>query len=239
MAFYNVYSDESRQNAHRFMLFGALFVERGPSHEQLSQRIAEVRRKRRLSSEMKWSKVSRGMLDSYREFMDTFFDSECSFRCLVIDTHKVNLRMHHENDRELAFYNFYFLMLASNMRPSDRYLVLTDERDNRERNRLSDLKDRLNSHWRLNGAETDVVANVEPRGSKASDELQLVDLLLGATGYAIEEYTTSEAKLNLVRHVEGRLGTDNLRAHRGSGSQFSVWIPDLDEAGQAKSRPDP
>lgn len=223
MTFYHVYADESRQNASRFMLFGALFVPRGAAEEALLADIAALRVRLHLTAEMKWNKVSRAKQEAYREFIDVLFPHpEAAFRCLVVDTHKIDYRQHHNSDKELGFYTFYGYALSRNMDAAHRYLVFTDARSNRLPNRLSDLKDTINAYWQAKGVAGDIVRNVEPRVSKDSDLLQLVDVLLGAVGYAIEEYDTSPPKVALVEHLKACIGED-LRTHRGRGTGFNIW----------------
>jgi len=160
-----------------------------------------------------------------------------------VDTHRIDYRRFHQSDPEVAFYNFYCVMLSRNLAPANRYLVFTDERSNRERNRLSDLKASINAYWNDKGVAGDIVRNVEPRISRQCDPLQVVDILLGAVGYDMEEYTTSEARVALVEHIGQKVGPPRLREHRGRGSRFSVWVFDFDRAEKraesAESRPDP
>ena len=236
MTFIHVYADESRQNAHRYMLFGALFVPRGEAENALLADCAALRtRFDWKKGEFKWGKVSRSKLRVYQEFSDILFrHPDAAFRCLVVDTHQVDLKAYHDNNSETAFYNFYCLMLSRNMQAENQYLIFTDERSNRERNRLSDLKANINSYWRSKGALGNVAANVEPRISKENDLLQIVDVLLGAVGYAIEEFTTSEPRLSLTRHIAARLGVEELRTHRGRDTNFTIWMLDFERAGKKK-----
>lgn len=108
------------------------------------------------------------------------------------------------------------------MKAAHQYLVFTDARSNRAPNRLAQLKDIINAYWQARGVAGDIVRNVEPRVSKDSDLLQLVDVLLGAVGYAIEEYDTSPPKVALVQHLAQCVGED-LRTHRGCGTGFNIW----------------
>ena len=164
------------------------------------------------------------MLPVYQEFVDIFFaHPAAAFRCLVVDTHKIDYKTSHDNDRELGFYTFYYYALARSLDPAHRYLVFTDERNNRSPNRLSDLRANINQHWRGRGVRGNIVRNVEPRVSKESDLLQIVDVLLGAVGYDVEEYDTSPARLSLVRHIAERAGATTLREHTEAGGRFSVW----------------
>jgi len=101
--------------------------------------------------------------------------------------------------------------------------VFTDNRQNRQSNRLTDLKSKTNYHWLLKGATTSLVRNVEPRDSKAEDLLQITDVLLGAVGYDIEERAESPAKVEIVRHIAASIGCDRLRDHWGRDTRFNIW----------------
>jgi hypothetical protein len=59
MTFYHVYADESRQDAHRYMLYGLVFVPRGEAEETLLADLSAFRLRENLTAEMKWGKVSR------------------------------------------------------------------------------------------------------------------------------------------------------------------------------------
>ncbi len=222
------------------MLFGALILQTGISEDNLLQAASDYRVINHLKAEMKWGKVSRGMLPIYKGYIDLFFQSAAEFRCLVVDTHRIDYARFHKNNRETAFYNFYCLLLSRNLEPNARYLIFTDERNNRETNRLSELKKSINSFWNEKGVGDDIVRNIEPRVSKDSEPLQLVDIMLGAVGYDMEEFNTSEPKLELVKHIAQQVGTTSLREHRGRGTQFNIWVFDFERANKkADSRPNP
>ena len=225
MTFYHVYADESRQDAHRYMLYGLLFIPRGEQEQSLREDCDRLRRQHLWGTgEFKWEKVSLGKMQVYKEFVDIFFHhADAEFRCLVVDTQKIDYKTYHQGDRESAFYEFYYQALSRNLRLEDEYLVFTDNRQNRQSNRLTDLKSKTNYHWLLQGAKEKLVRNVEPRDSKAEDLLQITDVLLGAVGYDIEERAESPAKVEMVRHIAARIGCHRLRDHWGQGTQFNIW----------------
>jgi len=224
LTFYHVYADESRQDAHRYMLYGLLFIPRGEPEQSLREDCTRLRQQRHWGTgEFKWEEVSHGKMNVYKEFVDVFFNhGVAEFRCLVVDTHKID-KAYHKGDRETAFYEFYFQALSRNLRLEDEYLVFTDNRQNRQSNRLTDLKSKTNYHWLLKGATTSLVRNVEPRDSKAEDLLQITDVLLGAVGYDIEERAESPAKVEIVRHIAASIGCDRLRDHWGRDTRFNIW----------------
>lgn len=176
------------------------------------------------TGEFKWEKVSQGKLHVYKEFVDIFFDhTEASFRCLVVDKNKIDYQAYHDNDHETAFYEFYFQAISRNLDLAHQYLGFTDSRQNRQPNRLVDLKAKINYHWLRQGATGNLVRNLEPRISKAEDLLQITDVLLGAVGYDLEERVESPAKVEMVKHIEKRIGCERLKDQRGRNTNFNIW----------------
>ncbi len=207
------------------MLYGLLLVPRGDAEQELRQQCVQFREQHRWGhGEFKWEKVSLSKLDIYKKFVDLFFAcGSAEFRCLVVDKSKIDYSAYHQGDAETAFYEFYYQAISRNLQIIDEYLVFTDNRQNRQANRLTDLKSKINSYWLTQGAEGNLVRNVEPRDSKAEDLLQIVDVLLGAIGYDLEKRKESPAKVEMVHHVAGRIGCEKLSEHWGYGTRFNIW----------------
>jgi len=224
VTFYHVYADESRQDAHRYMLYGMMFIPRGQAETALLAELAEFRQQEKLTAEMKWGKVSKGMLHIYKQYVDIFFHHPAAeFKCLVVDTHKINYQAFHDNDKETAFFNFYFYALSRNLDAAHEYIVYADHRQTKQPLRWFELRAQINYHWLKQGANEAVVRNLLPVDSKQHDLLQLADLFIGAIGYDLDEYNTSQHRLDFVRHVAQRVGCDNLRTHWGRRTRFNVW----------------
>jgi len=224
VTFYHVYADESRQDAHRYMLYGMVFVPRGEVEQALLTDIAAFRKEESLTAEMKWGKVSKGMLHIYKQYMDIFFAHPgAAFRCLVVDTHKIDYRAFHDNDRETAFFKFYYYALSRNLASAHEYVVFADDRQTKQTLRWFELQAQVNYHWLRQGEKGAVVRSLQPVDSKDHDLLQLADLFIGGIGYDPDEYDTSEHRLDFVRHVAQRVGCDSLRTHWGRGTRFNVW----------------
>lgn len=225
MTFYHIYADESRQDAHKFMLYGLLLVPRGATEQALQEECRRLRERHHWGTgEFKWEKVSRSKLHVYKEFIDVFFaHGEAQFRCLVVNTHQIDYQAYHQGDRETAFYEFYFQALSRNLHPEHEYLVFTDNRQNRQSHRLADLKAKTNYYWITKGTRGSIVRNLEPQDSKGSDMLQFTDVLLGAVGYDWEQRAESPAKVELIQHIQERIGCPHLREHRGRDTRFNIW----------------
>jgi len=224
VTFYHVYTDESRQDAHRYMLYGMLFIPRGQAEEELLADIAAFRKQENLTAEMKWGKVPKGMLPVYKQYADIFFAHPAAeFRCLVVDTHKIDYRAFHDNDRETAFFNFYFYALSRNLEPTHEYVVFADDRQTKRSLRWFELQAKINYHWLRLGQKQALVRNLQPVNSKHHDLLQMADLFNGAVGYDLDEYNTSEHRVEFVHHLAQKVGCESLRTHWGKGTGFNVW----------------
>lgn len=220
-----VYCDESRDdNKSRYMLLGGLWI---PQQEEgnFEDLCTQFRKSEEhlLNAEFKWYKAgSKNFLPLYKQFVDIFFQCpKVRFNCIVIDKHKLDISRFHQGDQELAFYKFYFFLLSRNMNPQlSKYLVYLDRRPDKKKGRLEDLLRKLNEHFSYNGAEDNVVLAVEPRDSKASNAIQMTDVLLGAIGYHREGYRTSLYKLELMKHIATK---KSLIDQKIRSSKFNIW----------------
>ena len=215
-----VFVDESRISKGRFQLFGSLWLPR-EVQQKFRQEFwtlwdAEFPSRR---SELKWTKVSKGKLASYQKFIDFFAKSpRVDFRCVVLDTHTIDYKEYHEGNEELGFYKFLYFFLSRNMEKDYQYRALRDhyqlfldrrrKEDDIEVGRLRDLKAVLNN--RLDDTCNEIippcVRSVEATDSKESPEVQIIDVLTGAVGYAWEGFQTSPAKLQLILYIENLFG---------------------------------
>ena len=72
-----------------YMLLGYVSV----AYNQLkrhSQRIKELKKKHNFYGEIKWSKVANSQHKFYNDLIDYFFDSDLSFRAIVINKSQIN-----------------------------------------------------------------------------------------------------------------------------------------------------
>ena len=223
------------------MLYGLLLIPRGEAEDQLRRQCVQLREKYQWGrGEFKWEKVSQAKLGVYKEFVDLFFaHTNAEFRCLVVQKSKIDFDTYHQGDAETAFYEFYYQALSRNLRLTDEYMVFTDNRQNRQSNRLVDLKAKTNYHWLNKGARHNIVRNVEPRDSKSEDLLQIVDVLLGAVGYDVEKRAESQPKVEMVRHIAEKVGCSTLQEQWGRETRFNMWhfrFPENSEAQKQKGR---
>lgn len=232
-----IFIDESRiSKKNRFQLFGSLWLHRKyqdifrSDFWKLWDKSFPSRK-----SELKWTKVSKNKLEIYKNFADYFARLPLiDFRCVVLDTHDIDYQIYHQGDKELGFYKLLYFFLSRNIEKDYHYKILREPyqifMDSRRRNdevgRLEDLKNVLNNRLtticRL--IEVPIVRRVEAvPDSKLSPEIQIIDVLLGAVGYAWEGFKTSSSKLSLIKHIQTLFGLTLSRPTPYLTEKFNIW----------------
>ena len=205
---FEVYCDESRHDLlsserepkEGLVLIGGLWI-RAEIRKQLKETVRSLRRAHTTWGEIKWNSVSASRLDFYRGVVDLFFDSDARFRCIAIDSGKVDLVKYHQADHELGFYKFYYQLLHHWILDCNRYRIFLDTKTNRVKGRLHKLREVLANANRLSE-----INDVQALPSREVDLIQVTDVLLGAVGYAFNAHHGSRAKRAVVGEIEHLIG---------------------------------
>ncbi len=154
--------------------------------------------------EAKWTKVSPGKLDFYLTILEWFIAAEgVTFRCLSLPDKQRLCAARPEKTRDLLYYQLYYQFLRSALEPENRYRVFLDLKDTRGREKIAELKKRLNT----GAADATAVKSLQHIRSHEVRLMQVTDLLLGAVGFARRQAAVKEspAKRALVRFLEEKL----------------------------------
>lgn len=219
----HIYCDENRPEMigkenplDRYAAIGGVWIEK-KSTRNIKRNIQRLKEKHQLNNEFKWKNVSPSKVDFYLDLIDLFFENpDMRFRCIVIDSPKVDLNKFHNSDQELGFYKFYYQLIYHWLHGNKEYSIFLDYKKNKDRNRLTTLKDVLNN------ASMAYIENVQAIESKHSLLIQLVDVLTGAVGYKFNEYNTSSSKTAVIKRIEGYLGHEIQPTHKYQ-SKFNVF----------------
>ena len=228
-----VFIDESRIAGSRYMLFGSLWVPKdvqGDLHHtfwSLWDKEFPFR-----NSELKWTKVSKKRLETYKRFIDLFLSfPNIHFRCVVFDNHATNYRKLCKENGELGFYQFLHTFLYRNIKKENKnsevanqYEIFCDQRrqgDSIEVGRLSDLRDALNDS--LDEYDTISVQTVDAINSHKSPEIQITDVLTGAVGYRWEGFQTKVGKVALAKHIESTCGLCLHKETTPMTDKVNIW----------------
>lgn len=205
----NIYCDESCHLEHDnqgIMVLGAVWC--GASEVlKVFQRIREIKQEHNLDKffEIKWTKVSKGQWPFYKDILDYFFDNnDLHFRCLVV-TDKTKLR-HNEfgQDHDTFYYKMYFEMLKLIINPSHKFNIYLDIKDSLSARKTNKLHRVLSNN--LYDFDRSIIKRIQNVRSHEVELIQLADFLIGILAYANRKLTTSEAKIDLVKHMRKKSG---------------------------------
>jgi len=204
---FEIYCDESglealtEKNAHSYVAIGGIWLP-AEFRDTLKISLKSIKEKYNVYGELKWNKVSPKYLDLYKEVIDYFLDTEeLRFRVILIESKIVDNITFNNTDAELGFYKFYYQLLHHWIFDFNNYSIFLDFKVNRNKGRLHELKKVLN-----NSNLTSDIELLQALPSEQSLGIQLADVLTGIVSAKFNNKTTSEAKKELILHVENRLG---------------------------------
>lgn len=231
----HIFIDESSQNAHQFMVLGALILPGGLVTE--AEQVLNARlENRRMTAELKWTKVSKQKLSEYRETIDFHFEwlvpRGASFQSLIVNCHELDHRRFNDGDPDLGFNKFLYQLLFHKVGrvfcDSERVVVDMDARSSTRD--VGELQRVLNSATRrVHGHLIQPpFSRVAYRNSKSTRLLQVADLLAGAVAWHKNDHDArpnpSEAKSTLANHVAGCVGLKRLGANSSrSEHRLGIW----------------
>lgn len=169
--------------------------------KQVFDDIKKIKEKHGLDSkfEMKWTKVSKGKIEFYKEIIDYFFRSDfLEFRGVIAS--KENLKFKDEKEGyAIWYYKMYFLLLSNIIYRDENYKIYLDIKDTLGGPRVRKLKEVLCNN--IYDFKSEVIKDIQQVHSKNHQILQLTDLLIGALSYNARKLKTSEAKIELINKI--------------------------------------
>jgi hypothetical protein len=227
---FEIYCDESHpdvfwsQNPGRasYCLIGSLWL---PAEQRkvIKNEIIGLNEMYGFSTEIKWHKAHERFEGYFNSLVDIYLDynrqDQLRFRCIAIDSDKINLVKFHESDAELGFYKFYYQMLVHWILDFNEYRIFCDEKTNRIGNRLRILRYFLNC-----SNITSSVVSIQALPSTEVLLLQFTDFLLGMASSrmnnAIREGSTKD---RIIRHLENGLGINRLSPTTKGDRRFNIF----------------
>lgn len=197
MKTFNLYCDESchLENDHKpFMLIGYTCVAYNQLHRH-NERIKSLKEKHHFYGEIKWSNVSASKYDFYKELIDYFFDTDLSFRAIIVKKSKIQNALY-QQDFDDFYYKMYYQLLIHKKDTNYIYNVYLDIKDTLSAHKVNRLKDILNT-------KLGVFRNVQNIHSHESLMMQIADLILGALSYNLNDTDKKvTAKMQLIERIK-------------------------------------
>lgn len=226
-----VYCDESSQTGHRFKVWGGVWI-RETDETALREAIMRVRSDAgwRKQGEFKWVKLSGNSCHpAYLKLIDAFFNARrCGFAAIVVDSQ--NPGPNRGTDAELDHYKSLYWLLSKRANARYRYRVVLDSRTDREKDRLSVLRDVLNATARRDlSYPGNMFREIIARDSHDDDLLQLADVLIGAVAYHSNGRHllagASASKCHAARYIAKRAGFTGgvIRQTRKAEKKLNIW----------------
>lgn len=226
----NVYIDESRHIGNDGkMLLGALWLDRAQL-QILTDAVRILKKKHGIAPrrEIKWTKVSAGKLEYYKDLLRVFTELDrVNYRAVVIDKEKVDYEARGKTQDEFYYTMQYYLVRNIAEKRYGEVRLFLDYKDAWSGKRSHKLAEYLNNTGSLNNKSL----TAQPLRSHEVIGLQLADLITGAVMYANKpkEEQGSSAKLELISLLEELIGQPLTQGTPYSAEKFNLffWEPRL------------
>lgn len=223
----NIYCDESghlERDQVPIMVLGALWCDAEKAHE-IASRLREIKEEHGLppTFEAKWTKVSPARADFYTAWLDYFFDDDhLHFRAIVIDKSLLD-HSRFAQDHNTWYYKMYFELLRILIDPESEHFIYLDIKDTRGGTKIARLSEILSN----NAYDFDrrIIKPIQQVRSHQVEQVQLVDLLIGAVSYANRRLTSNVGKVAVVERMRARSGLTltNTTLLRENKVNIFVW----------------
>lgn len=226
---YNIYCDESchLENDHnKVMVLGAIKCSIS-QRSRIAKEMKAIKARHNLPTnfEIKWTKVSEAKVGFYLELINYFFSSpELSFRGLIVpDKSKLNHEMFNHTHDDF-YYKMYFQLLKVMLENSNAYNIYLDIKDTQGSQKIEKLREYLsNANYDF---DRKMIQKIQQVHSHEVEQLQLVDLIIGALGYLNRGLNGSSAKLKIIDRIQSLSGYSLTRKTLPSAQKFNLFIWD-------------
>ncbi|MBU1261214.1 MAG: DUF3800 domain-containing protein [Planctomycetes bacterium] len=227
---YNIYCDESchlENDRQKAMVLGAIWNPKSKS-KNIAERIRELKIKHGLNKyqEIKWIKVSPNKQEFYLNLVKFFFECpDLHFRCVLIPDKDILRHEQFNQSHDLWYYKMYFVMLRQIFSPNDKYYIYLDIKDTKGNQKIHKLHEVLcNSMYDFS---KNIIQDMRLVRSHEIEQVQLVDLLIGAISYLNRGYSGNAAKVAVIKQIKTLTGYSLEQTTLLKEDKFNIlrWTP--------------
>jgi hypothetical protein len=145
------------------------------------------------------------------------------FRGLVVlDKQRLNHAAFNQGDHDLFYYKMQFSLLNKILSPDSRYAIYLDIKDTRSRLKLKSLKEVLCNN--VYDFTSEMIGHIQNIHSHESELMQVADFLTGALAYRHRGLSGNAAKMQVIEHLETRLGRTLSRATSLREQKLNIFL---------------
>jgi len=223
----DIYVDESSQNAHHYMVLGAVLA-RTSSVADLSE---IIRASNQGSHEpLKWTRLTRFREARYASFIDTIFDligeNRVHFHAMIVDTSKFDHRTYNVGRREVGFSKMIYQLLLhrGGLKYKSNLYVYLDYRSTDQT--PEHLKLALDNGMMAKGRASNF-RKVVFRNYSRTPLLWIADVLAGAIAFHKNRHhlrdNAAAQKVKAAARIAESAGNSDQWEDTGRNERFTVW----------------
>ena len=218
---FNFYCDESTHIENDGQPYMILSYIGTPFHllKMHNQNIREMKIKHFFKGEIKWSAISKSQYSFYNELIEYFFNSDLSFRAVVIDKSQLNHGAYNQTHSD--FYDkMYYQLLNKKIEAENYYNIYIDIKDTYSYLKARNLKNYL-------ARDYNNIRNLQIIRSYESELMQLTDVIMGAVNYKLRGLNKVTAKNNIIEKIEKLCGKPLTKKTGLTENKFNLFFIDL------------
>lgn len=223
----NIYFDESchllKDNSN-VLGIGCLYcpVE---NKKEIMYNIRAIKRKHNFSRdhEIKWTRVSKGKIQLYKDLIDYLFEENNLYFRAIITLHKDKLVVSGEEEYRRWYEKMNYYLFNKIINYGYIYRLYLDKRDTKGKENLSKLEEVIcNSKYDFSMI---TIKSIEDITSNNNELIQLTDLLIGALTYYHRGLTTSSAKTEIIKYLMTKTNISETSKWNDTKFNLLIWNP--------------
>lgn len=253
-----IYSDESRHRNERFLLLGGIWIEE-EKVKIVEARIHELRKKHGyinsegiridFHGEFKWTKLSDKYLELYKELVDVFFDcidKDILRSCIMLVDTKDPYIVAQSNIKKEGYFKLLYQLYLHNSKIPAVYKIFPDRITNPDQKNINfeTLDKFLEVAFKKKFAPLmnpkdfvgvrGFVNNITPVDSKDVQQIQLIDVIMGALGYLqnglFKKDDAKKSKVELMKYIFEKIALSGFIQITGKtyyvakSTKFNIWM---------------